>query len=316
MSMIQLRRLFRYYGSFAAVKDITFEVDKGQVCGFIGPNGAGKTTSMRILSTLDLPTYGDAYVDGFSCVNDPDRVRRRLGFMPDYFGTYPNVNCHEYLDFFARSYGLRATERRSAVARVISFARMTEMSEKPIRGLSKGMKQRLCLGRSMLHDPAVLILDEPAAGLDPRARIELRDMIRQLASEGKTILISSHILTELAEVCDRVAIIEKGKLLAFGTVDEIRHRATAQVSKQAVSKIVTRVLSDTSTFATTLSEIDSIENIITDGELVRFQHSMGREEQAALLKHLIEQGHSICEFGAEATSLEDVFLAVTRGEVQ
>lgn len=317
MAMIQLRRLFRYYGSFAAVKDITFEVDKGQVCGFIGPNGAGKTTSMRILSTMDLPTYGDAYVDGFSCVNDPDRVRRRLGFMPDYFGTYPNVNCREYLDFFARSYGLRAQERRMAVARVISFARMSEMSEKPIRGLSKGMKQRLCLGRSMLHDPAVLILDEPAAGLDPRARIELRDMIRQLASEGKTVLISSHILTELAEVCDRVAIIEKGKLLAFGSVDDIRDRASEEkAGTETVSQVVARVLSDTSLMAEALRKIENVENVIADGELIRFQHGMSREAQAALLRQLIEQGHSICEFGSAATSLEDVFLAVTRGEVQ
>jgi ABC-2 type transport system ATP-binding protein len=317
MSMIELRRIFRFYGSFAAVQDISFEVARGQVCGFIGPNGAGKTTSMRILSTLDLPTYGDAYVDGFSCVNDPDRVRRRLGFMPDYFGTYPNVNCREYLDFFARSYGLRGSERSRAVSRVVSFARMQGMTEKPIGGLSKGMKQRLCLGRTMLHDPAVMILDEPAAGLDPRARIELRDMIRNLAAEGKTVLISSHILTELAEVCDRVAIIEKGCLLAFGSVDEIRSRAAPANNKAtATSKIIIRVLADSAGVAELLKQKPNINNVVVDGELVHFQHALEKEGQVALLKELIDLRFRICEFGTEATSLEDVFLSVTRGEVQ
>src|SRR5262245_56312028 len=221
--MIALRRLHRYYGKTRAVHDISFEVERGQVYGYIGPNGAGKTTSMRVLATLDIPTYGDAYVDGFSVVNDPDRVRRRLGYMPDSYGAYHNVNCHEYLDFFARAYGLVGRERHRAVQRVIDFTRMHPLLEKPIRGLSKGMKQRLCLGRSMIHDPSVLILDAPAAGLDPRARIELRELIRQLGADGKTILISSHILTELAEMCDRVGIIERGQLIATGTVDEIQH---------------------------------------------------------------------------------------------
>ena len=192
--------------------DVTFEVPRGEVFGYIGPNGAGKTTSMRILATLDLPTYGDALVDGFSVVNDPDRVRRRLGFMPDYFGTYPNVNCYEYLDFFARAYGLVGRERHQAVQHTMGFTGLDRLADKPIRALSKGMKQRLCLGRAMIHNPSVLVLDEPAAGLDPRARIELREMIRQLAADGKTILVSSHILTELAEMCDRVGIIEQGRL--------------------------------------------------------------------------------------------------------
>src|SRR3954447_4390095 len=219
--MIELRRLHRFFGTTRAVQDVTFAVGRGEVFGYIGPNGAGKTTSMRILATLDLPTVGDAYVDGFSCVNDPDRVRRRLGFMPDYFGTYADVNCYEYLDFFARSYGLVGRERHQAIKHTMSFTRLDELAHKPIRGLSKGMRQRLCLGRAMIHDPSVLILDEPANGLDPRARIELREMISQLAADGKSILVSSHILTELAEMCDTVGIIEQGRLLAVGTVEQI-----------------------------------------------------------------------------------------------
>ncbi len=183
--MIELRNLHRHFGSTRAVDDVSFTVRQGQVFGYIGPNGAGKTTSMRVLATLDLPTAGDAMIDGFSVVDDPDRVRRRLGFMPDYFTTYANVNVREYLDFFARAYQLRGPQRIDAIDRVMSFTGLDVLAEKPIDGLSKGMKQRLCLGRALVHDPAVMVLDEPAAGLDPRARIELREMIRTLANGGQ-----------------------------------------------------------------------------------------------------------------------------------
>ena len=197
---IELRGVHRLFGDVHAVNDVSFAVQAGEVFGYIGPNGAGKTTSMRILATLDEPTQGDAFVDGFSVKEDPDRVRARLGFMPDYFGTYENVNVKEYLDFFARAYGLRGKQRHAALGYAMDFTGLDKLARKPINGLSKGMKQRLCLGRTMIHDPSVMVLDEPAAGLDPRARIELREMITRLADLGKAILISSHILTELAEV--------------------------------------------------------------------------------------------------------------------
>ena len=279
--MIELHRLHRFFGETRAVNDVSFTVNKGEVFGFIGPNGAGKTTSMRILATLDLPTYGDTRVDGFSSLNDPDRVRRRLGFMPDYFGTYPNVNCFEYLDFFARAYGLRGRERKRALGEVMDFTGLDKLAEKPIRGLSKGMKQRLCLGRAMVHDPAVLILDEPAAGLDPRARIELRVMIRRLAEAGKTVLVSSHILTELAEMCDRVGIIEKGQLLATGTVDEIQHQS---LENQVERDVVVRALSHSDHVATFLEQQESIRGIRVDGELIHFVHSGDRSDEATLLR--------------------------------
>ena len=218
---IELRHLHRVFDQTHAVNDVSFEVYAGEVFGYIGPNGAGKTTSMRILATLDEPTAGDAFVDGFSVVDDPDRVRRRLGFMPDYFGTYQNVNVREYLDFFARAYGLRGQRAARGDRRRDGVHAARYAGRQADRRLSKGMKQRLCLGRTMIHDPSVLVLDEPAAGLDPRARIELREMIAQLAAAGKAILISSHILTELAEICDRVGIIEQGRLLAVGSVAEI-----------------------------------------------------------------------------------------------
>jgi ABC-2 type transport system ATP-binding protein len=308
--MIEIRRLHRQFGSIWAVNDISFEVPSGQVFGYIGPNGAGKTTSMRILATLDNPTFGDALVDGYSVIKDPDRVRRRLGFMPDAFGTYPNVNCFEYLDFFARAYGLSGSDRRRALDRVLAFTGLDELSEKPIRGLSKGMKQRLCLGRALIHDPPALVMDEPAAGLDPRARIELRDMINHLAAIGKSILISSHILTELAEMCDRVAIIERGRLLVNGTVEEIRKKLAPN------REVKIQVLGDTTAIQTWLGEQPGIGHVLVEGDSVRFAHNGTREDEAEMLRAMILAGFRIAEFGSHITSLEEVFMRVTKGEVQ
>jgi ABC-2 type transport system ATP-binding protein len=317
-TMIELRRLHRFFGSTRAVDDVSFAVEEGQVFGFIGPNGAGKTTAMRILATLDLPTAGDALVDGFSVINDPDRVRRRLGFMPDYFGTYANVNCREYLDFFARAYGLRGKQRSAAISHTMDFTGLDVLAHKPISALSKGMKQRLCLGRSMIHDPAVLVLDEPAAGLDPRARIELRAMIRTLADQGKTILVSSHILTELAEMCDVVGIIEHGELLAVGTVDEIRRGNSAKTEEATVHRrmVQVRVIGGAQALSEQLTGRDDLHDVQLDGELVNFAHTAERDFEADLLKWIIEGEHRVVEFGSHEVSLEDVFLQVTTGRVQ
>lgn len=308
--LIELRRLHRYFGKTRAVQDMSFEVYPGEVFGYIGPNGAGKTTSMRILATLDEPTAGDAYVDGFSVIDDPDRVRRRLGFMPDYFGTYQNVNVREYLDFFARAYGLRGTERLQAIDSVMDFTLLNTMANKPINGLSKGMKQRLCLGRTMIHNPAVLILDEPAAGLDPRARIELREMIGQLAKLGKAVLISSHILTELAEICDRVAIIEQGQLLAVGTVDEINSKS------ETTSQVRLRALGDRQVLVDWLTAREDIHAVDSEDRLLSFTHAGGEENQALLLRELVQAGFQVVEFSSKTKSLEDLFLHVTEGRVQ
>ena len=309
-TMIELRRLHRFFGSTRAVDDVSFEVRRGQVFGYIGPNGAGKTTSMRILATLDVPSLGDAYVDGFSVVNDPDRVRRRLGFMPDYFGTYPNVNVIEYLDFFARSYGLRGKERLKALNHVMGFTKLEGLAQKPISGLSKGMKQRLCLGRTMIHDPGVLILDEPAAGLDPRARIQLREMIRALAADGKTVLISSHILTELDEMCDVVGIIEQGRMLAMGTVKDI------QKAQHRQNWVRVRVLGGAASLGQWLTARGDVHQMQIDGEQATFAHDGDEQSEADLLRDMIGASFRIAAFGSQAKSLEDVFMQVTEGLVQ
>jgi len=309
--MIELRNLYRFFGRTRAVDGVSFQVFSGQVFGYIGPNGAGKTTSMRILATLDVPDAGDALVDGFSVIDDPDRVRRRLGFMPDYFGTYANVTVREYLDFYARAYQLDHRRRAEAIDRVMDFTGLDVLADKPTDGLSKGMKQRLCLGRALIHEPGVLVLDEPAAGLDPRARIEVRQMIRELADQGKTILISSHILTELAEICDVVGILERGRLLTVGTVADIQARC-----RRPENLVTARVLGDAKGLAEWLTGHERVSRLRVNGNEVSFLHRGRLEEEAALLKAMIDAGFQVTAFGTRQQTLEDVFMEVTKGLVQ
>ncbi len=310
--MIELRRLFRFYGKTKAVNDVSFHVNAGQVFGFIGPNGAGKTTTMRILATLDTPDYGDALIDGFSVINDPDRVRRRMGFMPDDYGTYPNMNCLEYLDFFARSYGLVGRERMKAIRYTLGYTGLDKIAEKSIQGLSKGMRQRLCLGRAMIHRPAVLILDEPANGLDPRARIELRQMVLGLAAEGTSLLISSHILSELGEMCDSLGIIERGCMIVSGTVQEIQNRLMPHTNLKM------KVIEQQQKLVEWLSVQDGVDAVAVDGTMVRCQilGTKSDREQAALLRAIVNEGFDVIEFSTEGQTLEDVFMRITTGAVQ
>jgi ABC-2 type transport system ATP-binding protein len=308
--MVEVNGLHRYFGRLKAVNDVSFRIGGGEVFGFIGPNGAGKTTTMRILATIDVPTRGDAMIDGYSVVNDPDTVRRVIGFMPDHFATYPNVNCWEYVDFYARAYGLRGRLRRSSVNRVMKFTELNTLAEKPIDGLSKGMRQRLCLARAMIHDPKVLILDEPAAGLDPRARIELRELIKLLAAEGKAILISSHILTELAEMCSVVGIIELGQIVATGPVDAIK------ATNRIVSVMEVRVLHDVTPVVTWLQAQADVDDIEANDRTVTFHFQSDEQAQAALLERMAAAKLPLVSFRSREENLEDVFMAVTKGRVQ
>src|SRR5262245_15254363 len=218
---IEVVHLQRHFGATRAVDDISFGFASGQIVGFVGPNGAGKTTTMRILATLDEPTAGSAFVDGVSVIEEPERARRLVGYVPDHLPAHRDMTVHEYLDFFARAYGLRGGHRRQVVARVEEFTNLSGIREKYLIALSKGMKQRVSVARALLPDPPGLVRDEPAHGLDPRARVELRELLKLLSWQGKAVLISSHILTELAEICTGVVIIEHGKILRAGTMEEI-----------------------------------------------------------------------------------------------
>lgn len=320
--IIEVVDMSRHFGLLKAVDHISFQARPGQIVGFIGPNGAGKTTTMRILATLDLPTAGEAYVAGHSVVDYPDKVRRVMGYMPDAFGKYTNTNIIEYLDFFARAYGLRGEARHDAVERVLEFTELNGLAEKPIKSLSKGLSQRLGLARTLIHDPQVLILDEPAAGLDPRARIELRELVLALARElGKTILISSHILTELGEVCDAIVIIEAGRILAGGTIDDIQKMTRTARAQTAATTLIVRLAAhvaatETERLAKWLVEQPLVHQIRESHLRISVDFAGDEIQQAALLKQLCDAGFPLCEFFGKSESLEEAFMEITKGIMQ
>ncbi len=220
--VMEIRNIVKSFGPVRAVDGATFSLLPGEVHGFIGPNGAGKTTTMRIMAGVEPPDSGDVLFEGVSVIDHPERCRHRIGFMPDYLDSYPRILVWEYLDFYARIYGQPPSRRRRRLADVVEFVKLGEVAGRPVEGLSKGWKQRLSLARVLLNDPGVLILDEPAAGLDPRARLELRDLVTLLAERGKAVFISSHILTELSEMCQSVTIIENGRLHVSSAIDELQ----------------------------------------------------------------------------------------------
>ena len=317
--VLQVEGLVRHFNDVHAVDDVTFSVGRGQVLGFIGPNGAGKTTTMRILATLDVPQGGDARVAGYSVVEQPDKVRRVMGFMPDYAGVYANTTVLEYLDFFARAGGLRGAERRRAVDTIVEFMVLGELRDRQVEGLSKGMKQRVALGRALIHGPQLLILDEPAANLDPRARIEFRTLIRELAADGKTILLSSHILTELSEMCDTVTVIEKGRILASGTVREIidglRQRRMLSVRLATPDPRLERFLLE-QPGVVGVHEAGDVHAGSGLSRTIRFELDGDDQAQVQLIARLIAAGFPILEFSAHRAGLEDVFIDITNGRVQ
>lgn len=329
MSLLEVRNLHRRFGALRAVDDVSFTLEAGQVMGFIGPNGAGKSTTLRILATLDTPTSGGVYLDGRSMVEEPEQVRPFIGYMPDRYGTYDDLTVEEFLDFFARAYGLKGEVRRKRVQGVIDFTGLAPLADRLANSLSKGMKQRVALGRTLLNDPKLLILDEPADGLDPRARIELRELLRALADHGKAVLISSHILTELAEVCDTCAIIERGKLLATGPVDalvpigeEAEEAATLELRVQVVRGAA---LSENLARAERCLLVQpSVKHVALEGEGLKVEVALaagakGASEldaaSAELIRALVSEGVPVCSVTRRESNLEDAFLRVTRGRV-
>ncbi len=308
--MIEVVNFTKRYGDFTAVEDLSFTIGEGEVFGFIGPNGAGKSTTIRFLATLLRPTSGEGRVAGHSVVNDPMAVRRVIGFMPDDFGVYDGMKVWEFLDFFAVAYEIPIAYRKKIINEVLELLELTHKRDDYVNGLSKGMKQRLCLAKTLVHDPPVLILDEPASGLDPRARLEMKALLNELRGMGKTILISSHILSELADFCTSIGIIERGKLLAAGSIQEIQ----GKLRTHKVLKI--RVLGDSLETAQRVLQDDK-----TIGTVEAFDHTFNAEfhgeaeDQAALLYRLVNAGVSIHSFGEEPLSLEEVFMMITKGIV-
>lgn len=307
--MIEIRDLTKRYGSFTALDHLNLSLEEGVVFGFVGANGAGKSTTFSILATLLSPTSGDALINGKSVVKEPKEVRKQIGYMPDFFGVYDQLKVDEYLDFYGASYGIQLAERQVLIPQLLELVNLTSKRYEYVDLLSRGMKQRLCLARALIHDPKVLILDEPASGLDPRARVEMRDILRNLKSIGKTILISSHILPELAEMCDEIGVIDNGKLIAHGNVAAIQ--AQLQGEKRIVLKITDR-LEEVRAFLEEDPHISSID--VIDNRLeIAFNYRGTNAEQVALLKKAMLADLPIYALNEEEKDLEDVFMAITKG---
>ena len=307
---VQIVNLKKHFGATRAVDDVSFTFSSGQVVGFVGPNGAGKTTTMRILATLDEPTAGDALIDGVSVVEEPERARHLVGYVPDSLPTHRDMSVHEYLDFFARAYGLKGLHRAKVIDEVEEFTGLAGLRDKMLVALSKGMKQRVSLARALLHDPAVLVMDEPAAGLDPRARIELRELLRVLSSQGKAILISSHILTELAEICHAAVIIERGSVLMAGAIGDLLENGASRRT------VLIRVRGGQEKLHRELLETPRIEKVNFVGEEIAAEINGDEEACCDLLVALVGSGYRIVEFKLQRANLEEIFMNVTKGAVQ
>jgi ABC-2 type transport system ATP-binding protein len=308
-SMIRLENVTKRYGQMAAVDNVTLDIARGEVFGFIGPNGAGKTTTIKMLATLMLPNQGTLTVGGYDVEREPMAVRRIIGYMPDSFGVYEDLLVWEYLDYFSALYRIDTVGRKRAIDDVLELTDLTSKRDAQVMSLSRGMKQRLCLAKTLLHDPDVLLLDEPASGLDPHARIEIRELIRELCRMGKTVLVSSHILTELADFCTSIGIIEAGRLLTSGRIEDI----TAKLAGNLLVEIGTK--GDPEPALAALAERGDITRVTCDGKLIHAEFTGNPDDLDDLLEYLVNRGVRINRFAQTRAGLEDIFLKITRGVV-
>lgn len=311
---VQVNHLRKEFGKTVAVNDISFAFDSGHIFGFVGPNGAGKTTTMRIISTIEEPTSGDVLLNGISVCEEPELARRAVGYVPDTLPAHADITVHEYLDFYARAYGLKGKQRTQAVEAIEEFTNVTGIREKHLKALSKGMKQRVSLGRALVYDPDVLVLDEPAAGLDPRARVELRELLLVLAERGKAILISSHILTELTEICNGVVIIERGRILETGTIEEVLKKSSPR--RTVAIRLLENNHHQNAQLLRELLQTPFVENAREVTKEIHFELTGDEAAACSILGDLIAKQYKIIEFRQTKANLEDIFMNVTKGGVQ
>jgi ABC-2 type transport system ATP-binding protein len=307
--MIETKNLTKRYGNLTAVDDLNLTIKDGDIFGFIGPNGAGKTTTMRILVTLLEPTRGKAFINGLDVRRHGKKVRRLVGYMPDFMGVYDDLKVFEYLEFFAAAFGIERKKRKSIVEGVLELTDLQSKKSTAVDSLSRGMQQRLGLARVLIHDPKVLILDEPASGLDPRARIEIRELLRELKCMGKTIMISSHILSELEEICDHIGIIEHGRMVFSGTLEEILPRLGIQ------SKVRVRVVSSQDKAVELLNALPQIQKVRISGDNIVVTFNEGHDGDGIIARTLVNSDLDIVSIQPERLKLDDAFLQLTKGIV-
>lgn len=307
--MIEITGFGKDYGEFTAVGSLDLKIGEGEMFGFIGPNGAGKSTTIRFLATLLRASRGDGTVNGYSVSRDPMNVRRSIGYMPDAFGVYDGMKVWEFLDFFAVAYKIGRTQRKQVIRDVLELLDLSHKRDDFVNGLSRGMKQRLCLAKTLVHDPPVLILDEPASGLDPRARIEVKALLKELRRMGKTILISSHILTELADCCTSIGIIERGKMLMHGPMEDVYQRIKGNMV------VVCQIERNLDKGLSIIRSNPAVRDVQVEGNRVTIEFSTPEHDNASMLKALIDNDVSVSQFGAKEPNLEEVFMMVTKGLV-
>ncbi|GAB4325630.1 MAG: ABC transporter ATP-binding protein [Candidatus Sumerlaeia bacterium] len=308
--MIEIKGITKHYKDLTAVNNLWLDINEGDIFGFIGPNGAGKTTTIKILATLLKPDAGVAYICNYNVLTQQDDVKRVLGYMPDFFGVYDDMKVWEYLDFFAAAYKIDRQRRPQIINDVLELTDLTDKKDAFVEALSRGMKQRLCLAKTLVHDPKVLLLDEPASGLDPRARIEFRELLKELRRMGKTILVSSHILTELSDFCNKIGIIEKGQLLVAGDVGEI----IKQIKGARV--VAVKIKGDSDRARDLLMASDNVLNIAIDGDQLEIEVAADCEDTSFINETLIQNAIKVLSFTEKQMDLEDVFMQITKGEVQ
>lgn len=304
--MLKIENLSKNYGKFQALNNLNLEIGKGEIFGFVGPNGAGKSTSMKIICGLLTATSGKVYVEGIDALNDSKLLKSKIGYMPDFFGVYDDLKVTEYLEFYASIYNIKGEERRKVCMDLLELVDLTDKRDFYVDSLSRGMKQRLCLARSLVHNPDLLVLDEPASGMDPRARIEMKEILRTLKSMGKTILVSSHILPELAELCTTIGIMERGQLVVSGTVDQIMKK----ISHSQVVRI--KVLSKLEEAMKILKEYPQIDEVeAVDTNILEAAINCEEEFMSEVLAKLVSEGIPVVAFNAVDGNLEDIFMKVT-----
>ena len=304
--MLTIKNLNKKYGRYLAVNNLNLEIPAGEIFGFVGPNGAGKSTTMKIVCGLLAATSGEVLLDGVDALRHTKKLKDKIGYMPDFFGVYDDLKVSEYLDFYASIYKIKANDRKKLTDDLLELVDLTSKREAYVDNLSRGMKQRLCLARSLVHNPELLVLDEPASGMDPRARVEMKEILRNLKDMGKTIVISSHILSELAELCTSIGIIDKGRIVLSGTVDEIMQ----QVYSKKLIKIKTT--GKTEQAETILKEFPFIDKVTSTENTVSAGFDGGDEDMSRVLSTLVGRGIPVVTFSQLDGNLEDVFMRVTK----
>lgn len=303
--MLEIKNIRKKFGNFQALDGLNLEIGKGELFGFVGPNGAGKTTTIKIITGLLMPDEGSVVIDGVDAIRDSRSLKGKIGYVPDFFGIYDNLKVTEYMEFFASCYGLEGLTARKRIMLLLEQMKLEDKADFFVDGLSRGMKQRLCLARALIHEPELIVLDEPASGLDPRTRLDYMAVLREIRDQGKTLIVSSHILSELSELCSSIGIIEQGKMVLQGSMEQVFERVNSS------NPLLISVFSNKDKALTILKSHPCVQTISVNGDEIKLSFMGDRQDEALLLQQMIDADVMISGFMREKGSLESVFMQLT-----